>query len=189
MSANLEPRRFNVTEFYQMLEAGILTPDDRVELIEGRVINLDRNECRHAACRARLSGLLYNMLDNKVIVSTQHPVRLNDLSEPIPDLALLKDRADFYAAGHPEPTDVLIIIEVADTSLQKDREIKIPLYASSGISEAWLINLQDSEVEVFWEPAKGKYRLCRRLARGQVLSSPTVQGLSLNVSEILPSLA
>ena len=82
-----------------------------------------------------------------------------------------------------------IIIEVADTSLQKDREIKIPLYASSGISEAWLINLQDSEVEVFWEPAQGKYRLCQRLGRGQVLSSPTVQGLSLGVSEILPSMA
>src|SRR5216684_564312 len=133
MSAQLEKRHFNVTEYYQMAKAGVLKPDDRVELIEGEIVKMSPIGSPHAACVCRLYESLPNVVKGRALVWVQNPVRLNDFSEPVPDIALLKPRKDYYAARHPTPADVLLIIEVADSTLLTDRNIKIPLYARSGI--------------------------------------------------------
>jgi len=185
MSAELEPRRFNVTEYYRMAEAGVLTPDDRVELIEGEIIKMSPIGSPHAACVARLARLLQNAVREKAIVWIQNPVRLSEFSEPVPDLALLSPRKNYYAARHPTPADALLVIEVADTTLLKDRNVKIPLYARAGIPETWLVNLPKETIEVYIDLHNGKYRKCRKYKRSEVVEHPKVKGLSLKVSDIL----
>jgi Uma2 family endonuclease len=185
MSAQLEPRRFNVTEYYQMAEAGILTPADRVELIAGEIIKLSPIGSPHAACVTRLTRLFHNIIENEEIISTQNPVRLDNYSEPVPDIALLKPRKDYYAARHPVPADVLLIVEVADSSLLKDRNIKVPLYAGAGIAEVWLINLPEELIEVYFDPRDGEYRKVQKFKRGEIADSPTVTDVSLTVDEVL----
>jgi len=115
----------------------------------------------------------------------QNPVRLSDFSEPVPDVALLKPRDDFYAEHLPTAEDVLLIIEVSDSTILSDRNVKIPLYPRAGIPEAWLVNLPKKMIEVYCDLAKGRYRKCLKFKRGEVLISPTVPGLSLKVSEII----
>ena len=185
MSAQLEPRRFNVTEYYKMAKAGILKPDDRVELIEGEIIKMSAIGSPHAACVSRLVRLLAKAMGDTAILSPRNPVRLDDFSEPVPDIALLKPRKDYYGARHPKPADALLLIEVADSTLLKDRNIKVPLYARARIVETWLVNLPKETVEVYSDALNGKYRKCQKFKRGQVVKSPTVKGLALKVNEIL----
>jgi Uma2 family endonuclease len=185
MSAQLEPRRFNVTEYYKMAKAGILKPDDRVELIEGRIIEMSAIGSPHAACVARLARLLPKATGEKALLWAQNPVRLDDFSEPVPDIALVTLRDDYYAARHPTPNDVLLLIEVADSSPLKDRNIKVPLYARARISETWLVNLPKEIIEVYSDALNGKYRKGQKFKRGEVAKSPTIKGLSLKVNEIL----
>lgn len=184
MSAQLEPRRFNVTEYYQMAEAGILTPDDRVELIDGRVIKMSPIGSKHAACVKRLDDLLHQKFGSKGI-SVQSPVRLNDYSEPEPDVALVKGRDDYYETQHPTPIDTLLIIEVADTTLLTDRNIKIPLYARAEVPEVWLVNLPAQTIEIFSNPCAGAYLNCNEFGRGEIATSDTLRDFSLPVNEIL----
>jgi len=184
MSAQLEPRRFNVTEYYQMAEAGVLKPEDRVELIEGEVIKKSPIGSKHAACVKRLNGLLQNALGSKSI-SVQNPLRLNDYSEPEPDVAVVRPRDDYYELQHPEAADALIVIEVADTTVLTDLNIKIPLYARSGIPEVWLVNIPDQTIEIFSEPRNGKYHIDSEFKRGDMLSSLTILKLSFGVDEVL----
>src|ERR671938_544657 len=141
MSVQVAKRCFSVDEYYRMGEAGILTEDDRVELIEGEIIEMSPIGSRHAACVNRLNTLLGRHLRQTAIVSVQNPIRLDAYSEPEPDVALLRPRADYYESGHPTPADALLIVEVADTSADYDRIIKLPLYAKAGIPEAWLVDL------------------------------------------------
>jgi Uma2 family endonuclease len=185
MSAEINPKRFNVTEYYQMAEAGILKPDDRVELIEGAIIEISPIGSPHAACVYRLYSSLPEIIKHRALVWVRNPVRLDDFSEPVPDVSLLKLRKDFYAAHHPMPTDVLLIIEVADSTLLKDRNIKVPLYARAGLAEVWLVNLPKELIEVYSDPVNGKYRKCEKFKRGEVVKSPTVKGLSLKVNEVI----
>jgi Uma2 family endonuclease len=185
MSAQLEPRRFNVTEYYQMAEAGILSDDERVELIEGEVIKMGSIGSKHAACIARLSGLFHNRMSNQAIPWVQNPVRLSDFSEPVPDVCLVKRRSDFYAAHHPVPADVLLLIEVADSSLLKDRNVKVPLYAAAGIAEVWLVDLPAQSIEVYSNPSQGAYLNAQEFKRDELVTSATITDFSLPVNEIL----
>jgi Uma2 family endonuclease len=123
---------FTVDEYHRMGEAGIFGEDDRVELIEGEIIEMSPIGSPHAARVKRLTQLLVRRLGTRAIVQVQDPVVLSQLSEPQPDLAVVKARADFYAAGHPQPTDILLVVEVADTSRVFDRNVKAPLYAPCG---------------------------------------------------------
>src|SRR5215470_13244778 len=123
MSAQLESRRFNVAEYHQMANAGVLKPDDRVELLDGEVIQMSPIGSPHAACVTRSADALRRLVRKMAIVWVQNPVRLDDFSEPLPDIALLKLRKDYYALRHPLPKDVLLIIEVADVTLLKDRNV------------------------------------------------------------------
>ncbi|MDX1532353.1 MAG: Uma2 family endonuclease, partial [Rhodothermales bacterium] len=162
-------RRFTVDEYYAMARAGILTADDRVELIEGRILAMSPIGSRHAACVKRLARLLHERLGDHAIVGVQDPVRLGDLSEPEPDVSLLTPRADFYAAAHPGPADVLLLVEVADTSAGVDRRVKLPLYARSGIAEVWLVVLDEDAVEVHRSPGPDGYGDRARHERGDLV--------------------
>lgn len=184
MSALLEPRRFNVSEYYQMAAAGVLKPEDRVELIEGRVIKMSPIGSKHAACVKRLNGLLHSRFGPRA-VSVQSPVRLDEYSEPEPDVAVVKGRDDYYELQHPTAADTLLIIEVADTTVLTDRNIKIPLYARAEVPEVWLVNLPAQSIEVFSNPREEVYQDYTEYKRGEVAISATLKDFSPQVNEIL----
>lgn len=185
MAIQLSRRLFTVHEYYQMAQAGILHEDDRVELIEGEIVQMTAIGSRHAACVDRLTQLFVVKVAERAIVRVQNPVRLSEYTEPQPDLALLRPRSDFYAAAHPGPLDVLLIVEVADTSAGIDRAAKIPLYARAGIPEAWLVDLQADRIETYRQPTPQGYQDVRRLARGAHLGVAAFPDLTLAVTNIL----
>lgn len=177
--------RFDVEAYHRLIEAGALHEDDRVELIEGRIIDMPPIGSRHAACVKRLNNLLTQMLQGRAIVSVQDPIRLDQHSEPEPDIALLKYREDFYTDRLPKAEETLLVIEVADTSLEYDREAKIPTYAKAGIQETWLVNLLENCIEVYRSPSAEGYEV-RRIARhDQPLSSQAFPDLQMTANEIL----
>lgn len=184
MTVAVSKRTFNVREYYRMAEAGILTEDDRVELIKGEIIAMSPIGSKHAGCVNRLNTLLSNHLKKNAVVSVQNPIHLDDYSEPQPDLAILKPRNDFYAQSHPQPADVLVVIEVADTTLTYDREVKLPLYAKVEIPEVWIVNLEENIVEVYTEPANEKFQHMQLLTVGEKLISFSVKKLAINLEEI-----
>lgn len=137
--------------------SGILRLDDRVELIEGQVFVLSPIGSRHAACVNRLSEHLIANLRGKAIVHIQNPVHLGRYSEPEPDISVLRYREDYYEAHHPRPEDVLVLIEVADSTEASDRLVKVPLYARHGIREVWLVLVEQQTVEVYRQPQENTY--------------------------------
>lgn len=168
-----------------MAETGILSEDDRVELIEGEIIEMSPIGSRHAACVRRLDALFNQRLGGAAQVSAQNPVLIDEYSQPEPDVALLKPRDDFYSEAHPGASDVLLIVEVADTSVEYDRQVKAPLYARASIGEMWLVNLQADVLEVYTRPENGAYRDERHLAKGDSVSLTAIPGLTIAVEEIL----
>ena len=185
MTTQLSRRLFTVHEYYRMADAGILTEDDRVELIEGEIVQMAAIGSRHAACVDRLNQLFSARVAERAIVRVQNPVRLSERSEPQPDLALLRPRPDFYATAHPMPQDVLLVVEVADTSAGIDPAEKLPLYARSGIPEAWLVDLQEDRVEVHRQPTRRGYQEVRYLERGNRLAPDAFPDLTLAVDDVL----
>ncbi|HYO64163.1 MAG TPA: Uma2 family endonuclease [Pyrinomonadaceae bacterium] len=176
---------FNVSDYYRMAEAGMFAEGDRVELIEGEILKMSPTGSRHAACVDRLNAALSRLLGGAAIVRVQSPVHLNDFSEPLPDIALLKNRSDFYEQSHPTPDDVLLIIEVADSSVVYDRAVKVPLYARAGVPEVWLVDLVKNEVEVCSRPESGAYAETRRVRRGEPLASAQLPSLALGADDVL----
>ena len=185
MSLPLPRRPFTTTEYHRMIEAGILTEDDRVELLDGEIVQMAPIGPRHAACVNRLNAFLSRKAVRSAVVSVQNPVHLDEYSEPQPDLALLRLRADFYAQGHPSPGDVLIAIEVADTTVESDRKVKLPSYARAGIPESWLVDLVSDRIEVHTQPAGGIYQEVRLVPRGQRVASRVILQLKLKADDIL----
>lgn len=185
MSVQLQKHYFTVDEYYLMAQGGVFAEGDRLELIEGEVIEMSPIGRRHSGCVNRFNKLLHGSVVELAIVSVQNPIRIDDFSEPQPDLALLKPRPDFYSNSHPTPDDVLVIIEVADTTVDYDRGVKLPLYARAGIPEAWLIVLPKDLVEVHSQPKNGKYQKVQRLKRGKTIVSASLAGLSVKVDEVL----
>jgi Uma2 family endonuclease len=185
MSVQYQKHYFNVDEYYRMAEVGLLSEDDRVELIEGEIIEMSPIDSTHGGTVKRSSSFLNRKLGDICVISVQDPIRLNDFSEPQPDLALLKPRKDFYSKTHPKAEDVLVVIEMADTSLAYDRNVKLPLYARAGIAESWLIVLAKEVIEIHTQPKNGKYQKTQRLKRGKALVSPTIPSFSCKVDDLL----
>jgi Uma2 family endonuclease len=186
VSATLTTRRFTVDEYYRMAEIGILREGERVELIEGEIVRMAAIGSEHSGCVMRLDRILQRGVDNRGLVLVQNPVRLDGSSEPEPDLALLRPRQDDYTTGHPGPADVLLVIEVADSSLEKDREIKAPLYARAGIVEYWLVNLPERKIEVYREPAGGTFGSVGHHRGPDVLRPLAFPELEVRVDAVLP---
>ena len=185
MSRQLAKHWISVDEYERMGVAGVFPPDKRLELLEGEIYERSPIGSPHAACVTILHQLLTLKFAGKLIVISQNPMRLDDFSEPQPDIALLRWRDDFYRHAHPTPADVLLVIEVADSTVESDRSYKIPLYAKAGISEAWLVNLPDERIELYAEPADGIYQLNKNFSRGEEVQSPGLSDLRVNVADVL----
>jgi Uma2 family endonuclease len=180
--------RLNVSQYHQMSEVGIFSENDKVELINGEIIEMSPIGRRHTACVNRLNSVFSQLLGKKVIIAVQNPITLNNLSEPQPDIALLKPRADFYESGHPQPQDIFLLIEVADSSLEYDRDVKIPLYASSGITEVWLVDIYEQVIIVYRYPSENGYSDIQKLSRGEKMSIQAFPEINLAVDDILGSI-
>jgi Uma2 family endonuclease len=183
MATEPSHRRFTVRDYHQMTEAGILTEDDRVELIDGEIIEMTPVGGRHVACVSRLARLLIRRLGNDAVVNIQSPVQLGEHEEPEPDAAVV--RARNYGDDLPTARDVLLLIEVSDTSLGYDRARKLPLYARAGIPESWVVDLQGEAIERHTNPVEGRYRVTMRVGRGEEIESLLVPGLILKADEVL----
>ena len=185
MSQQLAKHWISVDEYERMGQAGIFADYARLELLEGEIYEMSPIGSLHAACVKYLSAQLNHLFNGKFIVSTQDPIRLNDFSEPQPDIALLRWRDDFYRHAHPTPDDVLLVIEVADSTVETDRSYKIPLYAQSGIAEAWLVNLPEEQIELFATPVNGVYQTNITFKRNDEAQSQTTKDLIVAVSDVL----
>lgn len=181
-----KPRLFNVDEYYAMAEAGILAPNERVELIDGEIIPMSPIKSGHASSVDSLGYELTSQLGRRARVRVQSPVRLDSGAEPEPDIAVLKWRDDFYAHAHPGPGDILLIIEVSDTTLYQDRNMKLPMYARFGIPETWIANIRERCVEVYDQPSNGQYRRSRVVGLDEMLTLPIFNDVSLPVHRVFP---
>jgi Uma2 family endonuclease len=184
MSVDVAKRLFTTDEYHRMREAGILSEDDPVELIDGEIVEMSPISSRHAACVDRLTAL-FSGLRGTAIVRVQSPITASGRAEPQPDLALLRPRDDFYARAHPGPGDVLLVIEVSDTSLQYDRSTKIPLYARAGIHEVWQVSLAEDVILVHRNPVESAYRDVQTFGRGRRLSPEAFPEIVLEADSIL----
>lgn len=185
MSATLTRHRFTVEEYNELIEFGVLGENQRVEFIRGEVVDKMPIGELHLFCVNQLNRILNRQVGDDAIVSVQNPIRLDD-SEPEPDVALLRPREDSYRSGKPAARDVLLVIEVADTSLEIDRVIKRQLYAEAGIPEYWIVNLSDSCVEVHLHPSTdGTYRNNLIFHAGQTLQVAALPNCGIEVSQLL----
>ncbi len=186
MSVAVTTRKFTVDEYHAMIQSGILQEDDRVELLAGEIIEMSPISSRHAACVKQLIKLFSPLaLNNKMVMGVQDPVCIAPDSEPQPDIAILKPRDDFYQSAHPTASDSFLLIEVAESSQQTDREVKIPLYAHAGIREVWLVDLVNEVVERYLEPKGNAYQRIEKYIAGQEISPQAFPDFRLAVKDIL----
>ncbi|MDP9372388.1 MAG: Uma2 family endonuclease [Chloroflexota bacterium] len=183
MAVQMPRRRFTVDDYERMAEAGILTEDDRVELIAGEIVEMAAIGIRHAGCVTALTDLLSELVGREVSISVQNAVRLAEDGEPQPDVAVLKRGR--YQRVRPTVADILLVIEVAEPSRDYDRNVKMPLYAAAGIPEVWLVDLIAQTVERHTEPHDGRYSLIALAGRGQSLASTVLPGVTIAVDDIL----
>ena len=181
-------RLFTREEYQAMGRAGVLDEDERVELLGGEIIVMAAIGNRHAACVLRMtSALNVSRLTGRAFLQVQNPVAADPLSEPQPDLMLLAHRDDHYDFDHPSPEEVLLLVEVADSSLDYDRGTKVPFYATSGIREVWIVDLERDRIESYLEPEAGRYRVMRRYEPGEALAPSALPDLRLDVASIIPA--
>ena len=185
MAAPLVTRSFTVDEYHRMAEEGILHEGDRVERLDGQVVEMTPIGSRHAGCVKHVNALLFRRLGDTVILGIQDPVILGTYWEPQPDIAVLRPRPDAYRTRHPHPEDILLIVEVGDSSVGSDRDIKSPAYAAAGVAEVWLVDLERERVEVYRSPGPRGYQEVRSLKRGASLSALLVEAGAIEVGEIL----
>lgn len=176
--------KFSVDEYERMGRAGVIPPEERVELIEGEVVEMSPIGKEHAAVVDRIARLFMRRSQDRVQVRVQSPIRLED-SEPQPDVSLLRPRDDFYATGHPTPKDIFLLVEVADTTLEKDRDIKAPLYAAAGIPETWIVDLEGRQLLVCRAPVAAGYGEVKTLIRGERIAPAAFPGEEFGVEEVL----
>lgn len=169
--------------YHRMSEAGILREDDRVELIDGEIVKMAAIGTKHFACVNRLNRLLVTGVGDGAIVSVQNPARLNESNEPRPDLAVLRTRD--YVESLPGPEDVLLLIEVSDTTLAHDRGVKVPLHARAGVREVWISDLNGEKVERYTHPSGDFYRRTELSRKGERLAPEALPNLTVRVEDLL----
>lgn len=177
---------FTVAEYNRMGEAGVFANGPRVELLGGEVVEMCPMGSRHAACVDKIANFLVTLCGGAAIIRVQNPIVLDDASEHEPDISLLRRREDFYVSAHPEPDDILLTIEVAETSLQFDRRVKAPLYAAAGVPRLWIVDLDAGAIDIYEEPSAEGYRRVRRASPGERLALPLPSEPSFDVADVLP---
>lgn len=185
MASSVTRKRFTADEYQRMGQVGILTEDDRVELIDGEIVAMTPIGTRHNASVNRGMRALVRAAGDDAIVQSQGSVRLDPYSEPEPDLVLLRPRSDFYSSKHAGPNDILLVIEIAQSSIEYDREVKAPVYAGAGIPEYWLVDLNTDVVWRFSSPERGTYRSSEQCRRGQSVAPQLLPTCLIAVDELL----
>jgi len=182
MAVSVPRRLFTVHEYYEMARVGILKPDERVELLDGEIVPMNPMGSPHLWCVTRLTRH-FTAFPDRALVNVQLPLRLGERSEPEPDLSLLQ--LDTPQDRHPGPADVLLVIEVADTSLRTDRGRKRTMYARAGIPEYWIVDLLHDRIEVYRDPARARYQSVWLASRGDTISPLFAPDLMVDVSRVL----
>jgi Uma2 family endonuclease len=177
--------RFSVKDYYRMAEGGVLRPDARVELLDGKIIDMSPIGPFHGGLVNRLIRVFNKISNGRWTLSAQNPLRLDDHSEPEPDVMLLKPAADDYTSRHPQPDDVFLLIEVSDTTLEYDREEKLPAYGRAGVAEVWIVNLHAATVEVYREPHFTGYGTKTVLHPGAQAAPQAFPDAAVDVAELL----
>ena len=177
--------RFTVGEYHRMGEAGIFAEDDRVELVDGEVVEIAPISWRHAHCVRQLINLLPGLVGDRYLVDAQNPIALGEYGEPQPDVVLLV--RELTTGRLPIPGEVALLVEVAESSLEFDRNVKLPRYSEAAIREVWIANLRDNLVEVYSAPGPQGYRSIQRFGRDERIVSATLPGLALDLAQIIPS--
>ncbi|NJL66711.1 MAG: Uma2 family endonuclease [Oscillatoriales cyanobacterium RU_3_3] len=185
MSVQLQKRLFTVQEYHMMGEAGIFSKGDRTELIEGEIIQMAAIGTRHARSVKRLNRRFNEIPEDLAIIGVQDPIQLTERTEPQPDVVLLQPRADYYGSAHPLPSEVLLLVEVADSTVDYDRNVKIPIYSRSLIQEVWLVDLNAECLEVYRQPTANGYALMQRFWSGQQVSPLAFPNCEVSVALIL----
>ncbi len=185
METETTKKLFTVDEYYRMAEVGILGPEDRVELIDGEILRMSPIGVRHAGCVNATHEAFTSALRGRAVTSVQNPVQLTNYTEPQPDLLLLKSRKDFYRAKKVRGEDVLLVVEVADTTLRYDRDVKLRHYAAADVREVWIEDLQHNRLLVFRDPAGKSYKTALTLTRDQSVSPLAFADVTFNVRDFL----
>jgi Uma2 family endonuclease len=185
MPATIIKKRFTADEYQRMGQVGILSEDDRVELIDGEIIAMTPIGTRHNACVSSGTRAFVRGAGDDAIVLPQGSVRLDRYSEPEPDLVLLRPRADFYASRHAGPEDILLIVEIADSSIDYDRDVKARIYAEKGIPEYWLVDLTTNALTRYSSPERGAFHSVEQFRRGQSIAPRLLPACSIAVDVLL----
>jgi Uma2 family endonuclease len=184
-------KRFTVAEYHRLAELGFFREDERVELIKGEIIQMAAKGTPHCVCETLLFRELVQLLLDRAMVRGQQPIIIPDHSEPEPDLAIVRNVNDNYLSNHPQPSDILLIIEISNSTLKYDREVKLPLYAEAGISDYWIFNLIKSCLECYSQPyqdSQGNFDYRRKLILlpNEFVKLPSFPDLILDLSKIFP---
>lgn len=184
-------KRFTIAEYHRLAELGFFGEDDRVELIKGEIVQIAAKGTPHSVCETRLFRELVKLLDERAMVRGQQPIVIPKDSEPEPDLAIVRNRDDDYLSAHPSPLDVLLVIEIADSSINYDQKVKLPLYAEAGISNYWIFNLVENCLESYSEPyqdLQDKFGYRRKLIvlPNETVTLPNFPDLSLYLFKVFP---
>ena len=185
MFVQMQRRLFTVQEYHLMGEAGILSEDDRVELIEGEIVQMAAIGTRHATCVRRLIRQFRQLPEESAILDVQNPIQLTERTEPQPDVVLLQFRLDYYETAHPMPSEVLLLVEVSDSTIDFDRDVKVPNYARSDIQEVWLWDLEVNCLEVYRQPTANGYTSMQKFERGEMVSPLAFPEFEVSVDFIL----
>jgi Uma2 family endonuclease len=184
---NTQVRPITIDDYHRMMETGIIREGERVELISGQIFNMAAKGTRHTVATTRLLRELLVLIGQRVIVRCQEPMMMPDNSEPEPDIALARWRDDEYLESHPAPADIILVIEVADSTLGFDRQTKAPLYAAAGISEYWIVNLVDDRLEVYSQPEGSIYTNTQVVLPPREIPLPQLIDIQLDTAVIFPS--
>jgi Uma2 family endonuclease len=184
--AGTQVRPLTIEDYHRTIEAGIIPESDRVELIEGQIFNMAAKGTRHTVTTSKLMAEILLLLQKQAIVRCQDPIVLSNYSEPEPDIVIAKLRADEYFNSHPAPADIILVIEVADSTLNFDRNVKLPLYAAAAINEYWIVNLIDNRLEIYRQPEGSIYTNNLILTPPRSIPIPTFPELTIDIAQIFP---
>ena len=181
-------KRFTIAEYHRLAELGFFEENDRVELIKGEIIQIAAKGTAHSVCETRLERELYKLVGDRATLRGQQPITLSNNCEPEPNRVIAKNKDDDYLANHPSPSDILLLIEIADSSLKYNQEEKLPIYAEAGISDYWIFNLADNYLECYSEPyqaLQGKFGYRRKLIYlpNELVNLPCFSDLLLDLSK------
>lgn len=186
-------KKFTIDEYHRLIDWGFFAKNERVELIRGEIIKMSPKRTPHSVCNSLLWKALYDLIGNQAEIRVQEPIFISPNSEPEPNIVIAIQQDDNYLSSHPTPKDILLVIEIADSTLKYDQETKLSLYAEAGISNYWIFNLVTRHLEVYHQPfqdRKGQfaYRSKQIILSNETVKLPQFDSLNLDLSQVFPGL-